>query len=149
MCNATKQEIKKNSKEAGIFSVVVLFMLTGLGFYAVNRLNEPAHSDACSTGKPAFWALSNFYFSIFGGGIGALYELYLLLIDKVFEVETIAVIPRIRGFNAGYIFSVGLMFVSSKTLYFLLFDESEFIIVYSTIHLTLLIYIYIHIYIYI
>ena len=67
------------------------------------------------------WAISNFYFSILGGGIGALYESYLVLIGKVFKVETVPIIPKIRGFNAGYIFSIGLIFVSTfdTTLFFL------------------------------
>ena len=108
----------KESKAAGILSVVVMFMLTFLGLYSVKIVNDPSHSEMCSTGGPATWTITNFYFSIFGGGIGAVYELYLILIDKTFEVQTIPVIPRIRGFNAGYIFTVGLIFVSCSGPFF-------------------------------
>lgn len=108
MCTLSKEN--KQSKGTGILSVVVMFMLTYLGVYSAKTLNDPSHSEMCSNGSPAVWAVSNFYFSTFGGGIGAFYELYLVLIDKTFEVQTLPLVPRIRGFNAGYIFTVGLIF---------------------------------------
>ena len=97
-------------------SVVIMFMLTVLGVYSVKILNNLAHSENCPVEGPALWAIGNFYVSIIGGGIAFAYELYLVMIDKVFEEETIPVIPRIRAFNAGYIFTVGFIFVSSSTL---------------------------------
>jgi hypothetical protein len=111
MCKTTKIE-PKHSMGAGIFSVAILFMLTGLGALSAKILNSPEHSEGCLGEGPALWAISNFYFSILGGGIGAVYELYLVLIGKIFESETIPVILIIRATNAGYIFSVGLIFVS-------------------------------------
>ena len=107
----------KNSLGAGILSVVVMFMLTFLGIYGIKLVQDPAHFASCTTNGPALWAQGNFYFSTFGGLIGALYELYLVLIGKVFEVETIPIIPKIRGLNAGYIFTVGLIFVSFESFH--------------------------------
>jgi len=111
MCKPIKT-IHQNSVAAGVLSVAILFGLTGLGVFSAKTLNSPEHNESCTGEGPALWAISNFYFSILGGGIGALYELYLVLIGKIFEVETVPIIPRIRGFNAGYIFTVGLIFVS-------------------------------------
>ena len=111
MCKPIKTT-SQNSVAAGILSVAILFGLTGLGVFSAKTLNSPEHNEGCTGEGPALWAITNFYFSILGGGIGALYELYLVLIGKIFEVETVPVIPRIRGFNAGYIFTVGLIFVS-------------------------------------
>jgi hypothetical protein len=113
MClSSTIKTVPQNSVAAGVLSVAILFGLTGLGAFSAKTLNSPEHNESCAGEGPALWAISNFYFSILGGGIGALYELYLVLIGKIFEVETVPVIPRIRGFNAGYIFTVGLIFVS-------------------------------------
>ena len=96
-----------------------MFLLTLVGIYSFQTLNDPMHFEMCSSTGPATWAVYNFYFSTFGGGIGAVYELYLVLIGKVFEVQTIPIVPRIRGFNAGYIFTVGLIFVSGTLSDFL------------------------------
>jgi len=101
---------KKETKAAGMVSVVIMFMLTVLGIYSVKVLNHLAHSGSCSVPGPALWAISNFYVSIIGGAIAFAYELYLVMIDKVFEEETIPVVPKIRAFNAGYIFTVGYIF---------------------------------------
>lgn len=109
MCKVIK-EVPQHSLAAGVFSAAILFMLTGLGVYSSNTLNSNEHNEGCTGEGPALWAISNFYFSILGGGIGGFYELYLVLIGKIFQVETVPIIPKIRGFNAGYIFSIGLIF---------------------------------------
>ena len=107
----------KNSVGAGLFSVCIMSSLTYLGVYSVQTVNDPSHYEMCSTGGPATWALYNFYASAIGGLIAAVYELYLVVIGKVFEEETIPIVPKIRAFNAGYIFTVGLIFVSAILLF--------------------------------
>lgn len=101
---------KKETQAAGMVSVVIMFMLTVLGVYSVKKVNNLAHSDNCSIEGPALWAIGNFYVSIIGGAIAFAYEFYLVIIDKTFEEETIPVVPKIRAFNAGYIFTAGFIF---------------------------------------
>lgn len=106
----------QDTKKAGVFSVVIMFMLTFLGIFSIVAVSRPSNYELCGNDGPALWVSANFYFSTFGGLIGAVYELYLVMIGKTFEVDTIPVVPRIRGFNAGYIFTVGLIFVSFGVL---------------------------------
>ena len=98
--SATTKTVPQNSLAEGGLSVAILFGLTGLGAFSAKPLNSPEHNESCTGEGPALWAISNFYFSILKGEIGVFYELYLVLIGKIFEVETVPVIPRIRGFNA-------------------------------------------------
>jgi hypothetical protein len=107
MSNATESNPQGTVGE-GIFSVVILIGLVALGVYGVLKLQDPA--DYGCTYAPAVWAVASFYFTCLGGGIGALYEAYLVGIGKVWEVDTIAFIQNMRAGTAGYIFSVGLIF---------------------------------------
>ena len=103
----------EDTEKAGVFSVVIMFMLTFLGIFSIVAVSRPFIYEMCvGYDGPATWVLANFYFSTFGGFIGAVYELYLVMIGKAFEVETIPFVSKFRGFNAGYIFTVGLIFVS-------------------------------------
>jgi hypothetical protein len=107
MTNVTESNPKGTVGE-GILSVAILLGLVALGVYGVLKLSDPA--DYGCPYAPAVWAVSSFYFTCLGGGIGALYEAYLVGIGKVWEVDTIAFIQSARAGTAGYIFSVGLIF---------------------------------------
>jgi hypothetical protein len=50
---------KKETKAAGMVSVVIMFMLTVLGVYSVKKLNNLAHSENCSVEGPALCVIGN------------------------------------------------------------------------------------------
>lgn len=112
----------KNSLILGIFSFLVMSSLTFVAFYSSLILNDPAHYQECPGAKgPAAWSIWTFYISAYGGVVGAGYELYLILIGKTFEHQTVPFLQKIRGLNAGYIFTVGLLFVSFTDIIYLAF----------------------------
>ena len=102
----------QNNMPIAILSAVIMWALVFLGLYSANILKKPENYEMCDTGGPATWAVYYFYFSAIGGGIGAVYETYLILIGKPYVEETIPWVPKTRGYIAGYIFTVSTVFVS-------------------------------------
>jgi len=100
----------QNNMPMAILSAVIMWALVFLGLHSANILKKPENYEMCGTGGPATWAVYYFYFSAIGGGIGAVYETYLILIGKPFVEETIPWVPKTRGYFAGYIFTIGTVF---------------------------------------
>jgi hypothetical protein len=108
MSNATESK-PKGSVGEGRISVAILLGLVALRIYGVLKLQDPA-DYGCPYAPSAVWAVSSFFFTLLGGGIGALYEAYLVAIGNLWEVDTNKFIQSTTAGSPGYIFSGGLIF---------------------------------------
>lgn len=93
-----------------IFSILSLLLMTGLSSIMLYQLMHPGVTlinvgflDAPATDKPlALWTMLPFAFTIFGAGVGALFEIVLLLSGTPFQQQKNAVtrfVSQIRLIN--------------------------------------------------